>query len=36
LLRMAAEVLTMCYFFGTTGMHPCCIGMIKVGSYLFF
>jgi hypothetical protein len=33
LLRVAAEVLTMCCFFGTAWVRPCCIGMIRVGSY---
>jgi hypothetical protein len=28
LLGTAAEVLTMCCFFGTAWVHPCCIGMI--------
>jgi hypothetical protein len=30
---MAAEVLTMCCFFGAAWVHPCCIGMIRVDSY---
>jgi hypothetical protein len=33
LLRVAAEVLTMCCFFGVAWVHPCCIGMIRVASY---
>jgi hypothetical protein len=33
LLRVAAEVLTMCCFFGAAWVHPCCIGMIRVASY---
>jgi exodeoxyribonuclease VII large subunit len=33
---MAAKVLTMCYFLGAAWVHPCCIGMIKVGSYKSF
>jgi hypothetical protein len=36
LLRVAAEVLTMCCFFGAAWVHSCCIGMIRVASYLFF
>jgi heme exporter protein A len=35
-LGTVAEVLTMCCFFGVAWVHPCCIGMIRVGSYLFF
>jgi hypothetical protein len=34
LLGTAAEVLTMCCFFGAAWVRPCCIGMIRVGSYL--
>jgi hypothetical protein len=34
-LGTAAEVLTMCCFFGAAWVRPCCIGMIRVGSYLF-
>jgi hypothetical protein len=30
---VAAEVLTMCCFFGAAWVHPCCIGMIRVASY---
>jgi hypothetical protein len=33
LLRMAAEILTMCCFFGAAWVRPCCIGMIRVDSY---
>jgi hypothetical protein len=33
LLRVAAEVLTMCCFFGAAWVHSCCIGMIRVASY---
>jgi hypothetical protein len=33
LLGTAAEVLTMCCFFGAAWVRPCCIGMIRVGSY---
>jgi hypothetical protein len=29
LLRMAAEVLTMCCFFGAAWVRLCCIGMIR-------
>jgi hypothetical protein len=36
LLRVAAEVLTMCCFFGVAWVHPCCIGMIRVASYKNF
>jgi hypothetical protein len=36
LLRMVAEILTMCCFFGAAWVHPCCIGIMGVGSYLFF
>jgi hypothetical protein len=36
LLRMAAEVLTMCCFFVAAWVHPCCIGMTGVSSYFFF
>jgi hypothetical protein len=32
LLRMAAEILTMCCFFGSAWVRPCCIGMIRVDS----
>jgi hypothetical protein len=35
-LGTAAEVLTMCCFFGAAWVRPCCIGMIRVGSYFFF
>jgi hypothetical protein len=33
LLRIAAEVLTMCCFFVAAWVHPCCIGMTGVSSY---
>jgi hypothetical protein len=36
LLGTAAEVLTMCCFFGAAWVRPCCIGMIRVGSYFSF
>jgi hypothetical protein len=35
-LGTAAEILTMCFFFGAAWVRPCCIGMIRVGSYSFF